>query len=371
MVSSETPKNKFKFFIHLSQITLGILAFGFLMYIGKNIILPLLFALILSILINPIVYYFEKRQWCHRIVAILLAVFTTFLVVSGVVYFIASQLSNFGDALPVFGQRLDAIIQDCVKKLSETFHIKAKTINAWINQLKSENLGDGAFIGTTIATITGVLVYILLMPVYMFLFLYYKPLLLEFFAKLFPSSQHGNVADVLMESKKLIQSYLLGLSVEAIIVGTMNVIALLVIGVEYAILIGVIGALLNVIPYIGGITSLAIPMIVAMVSDQPTDAYWVLGAYLVIQFIDNNIIVPKIVASKVKVNALISIIAVFIGGAMWGVVGMFLSLPLIAIFKVIFDRIDSMKPWGFLIGDTMPSVSGSIFFKYKKRKKEE
>ena len=270
----------------------------------------------------------------------------------------------------MFGKRLDAMIQDCVVKLSETFHIKAKTINAWITQLKNENLGDGAIIGTTLATITGVLVYILLMPVYMFLFLYYKPLLLEFFAKLFPTNKHGDVAEVLTQSKKLIQSYLLGLCIEAIIVGSMNVTALLIIGVDYAILIGIIGALLNVIPYIGGITSLAIPMIVAMVSQQPTDAFWVLGAYLVIQFIDNNIIVPKIVASKVKVNALVSIVAVFVGGALWGVVGMFLSLPLIAIFKVIFDRIDSMKPWGFLIGDTMPSVSGSIF-RYKRKKKEE
>jgi predicted PurR-regulated permease PerM len=78
--------------------------------------------------------------------------------------------------------------------------------------------------------------------------------------------------------------------------------------------------------------------------------------YYIVQLIDNNYIVPYIVASKVKINALFSIIVVFIGNALWGIPGMFLSIPLIAIVKLIFDHIDSLKPWGFLLGDTMPSL---------------
>jgi predicted PurR-regulated permease PerM len=91
-------------------------------------------------------------------------------------------------------------------------------------------------------------------------------------------------------------------------------------------------------------------------------------AYIVIQFVDNNFIVPAIVASKVKVNAFISIIVVIFGGALWGIAGMFLSIPLIAILKVIFDRIESMKPFGFLLGDDMPDSSRTIFH-FRKIKK--
>ncbi|HZK07783.1 MAG TPA: AI-2E family transporter [Bacteroidales bacterium] len=82
--------------------------------------------------------------------------------------------------------------------------------------------------------------------------------------------------------------------------------------------------------------------------------------------IDNNYIVPKIVASKVKVNALVSIIVILAFGALWGIPGMFVSIPLTAIVKVIFDQIDSLKPWGFLLGDTMPD---SAIFNIKIKKK--
>jgi predicted PurR-regulated permease PerM len=137
----------------------------------------------------------------------------------------------------------------------------------------------------------------------------------------------------------------------------MNSVALLILGIDYAILLGIVGALLNLIPYIGGLVAVALPMIIAVVTKSTAwYALYVLAAYYFIQLIDNNFIVPKIVASKVKINALFSIIVVIAGNALWGLPGMFLSIPLLAIVKVIFDHIEPLKPWGFLLGDTMPSL---------------
>jgi predicted PurR-regulated permease PerM len=137
----------------------------------------------------------------------------------------------------------------------------------------------------------------------------------------------------------------------------MNTAALLILGIEYAILLGIIGAVLNLIPYIGGLVAVALPMIVALATKSTAwYAFYVMGAYYFIQLIDNNYIVPYIVASKVKINALFSIIVVFVGNAIWGITGMFLSIPLLAILKLFFDHIDSLKPWGFLLGDTMPPI---------------
>jgi AI-2 transport protein TqsA len=79
-----------------------------------------------------------------------------------------------------------------------------------------------------------------------------------------------------------------------------------------------------------------------------------LAAYIFIQFIDNNIIIPRVVASKVRINALVSIIVVIAGGALWGISGMFLSIPLTAILKVVFDHIDGLKPWGYVLGNSVP-----------------
>jgi predicted PurR-regulated permease PerM len=126
--------------------------------------------------------------------------------------------------------------------------------------------------------------------------------------------------------------------------------------VQYAILIGVIGALLNILPYIGGIIAIAIPILIATVTKDGFHAQlWVIAAYLIIQFIDNNFLVPYIVSSKVKINALISIIIVLMGGALWGISGMFLSIPFIGLLKIIFDRIPELKPWGKLLGDEIPT----------------
>ena len=216
-------------------------------------------------------------------------------------------------------------------------------------------------ITNTVSTIGSMLVTFFIMPVYVFMIIYYKPLLLEFIARLFPKNLHVMVVEVLTETKSLIQSYLLGLIVEAALVATLNSLALWILGIPYAILIGVIGALLNVIPYIGGVVAVALPMLLAVATRQPIDALYVFIAYMVVQFIDNNLFVPKIVASKVKINALVSIIVVLIGNELWGVPGMFLSIPITAIVKVIFDRVGPLEPFGFLLGDNQPDITKEIF----------
>ena len=156
---------------------------------------------------------------------------------------------------------------------------------------------------------------------------------------------------------------------EVVIIAVMNSVALFILGVEYFILLGIIGALLNMIPYIGGIVAIALPVLVALATQSPATAGLVIVAYIIIQLIDNNFIMPTIVASKVKINALMSIVVVLIGGALWGIPGMFLAIPLTAIAKVIFDRIEPLQPWGFLLGDTMPEIGKTIFYFRKKGKK--
>jgi predicted PurR-regulated permease PerM len=165
------------------------------------------------------------------------------------------------------------------------------------------------------------------------------------------------VKEIVTQIKTVIQRYLVGLVIEAGMMAIMNTAALLILGIEYAVILGILAALLNVIPYIGGIIAVALPMMVALVTKStPWYAFYVLIAYYVIQLIDNNYIVPYIVASKVKINALFSVIVVLAGNALWGIPGMFLSMPLLAIVKLMCDNIESLKPWGFLLGDTMPSI---------------
>jgi len=172
---------------------------------------------------------------------------------------------------------------------------------------------------------------------------------------------------VLANSKKIIQSYLVGLFFEMVIIAVMNSAGLLLIGIDYAIILGITGAILNVIPYLGGIAAIALPMLIAFITkDSLIYPFMVFVVYIIIQFIDNHYIIPKIVASRVQLNALISVIVVLIGSAFWGIPGMFLSIPLTAIIKVIFDHIEPLKPWGFLLGNIIPTNSRFTFIKRRK-----
>jgi predicted PurR-regulated permease PerM len=238
------------------------------------------------------------------------------------------------------------------------FDINPQNIHDWITKTKDELINkSSAAIGQTLVSVGSGLVVLLLVPVYIFMILFYQPLLLEFIRRLFGTSNKSQVSEIVTQTKTVIQRYLIGLVIEAVIIATLETAALLILGIDYAILLGIIGALLNIIPYIGGLVAVALPMMVALATKSTAwYALYVLAIYYFIQLIDNNYIVPKIVASKVKINALFSIIVVIAGNALWGIPGMFLSIPLLAIVKLIFDHIEPLKPWGFLLGDTMPPL---------------
>ena len=362
MDTSKTPT-----VIIISQILLGLCAFFFILYIGQQIILPLIYAAIIAILLNPLVNFLCHRG-LNRVVSIFLSILLTMIVVGGLFYFIFSQATMFSETFPQLRDKFNDFLLQTVEWVSDTFGVSTVKINAWIAKTKAEGMSNsGTVVGQTLLTVTNLVVLMLLLPVYIFMILFYKPLLLDFIGKLFQKEAHSTVAEILIETKLLIQNYLVGLLIEAAMVATLNSVGLLILGIQYAVLLGIIGALLNIIPYIGGIIAIALPIMIALATKQPVYALFVLILYIVVQFIDNNFIVPKIVASRVKINALVSIVVVLIGGALWGVPGMFLAIPLTAIVKVVFDRIEPLQPYGFLLGDTMPPIGKSIF-KFTRRK---
>jgi predicted PurR-regulated permease PerM len=349
------------FYVKCSQVIVGLVAFFYVLYIGQDIIVPLIFATIISILLNPLMNFLVNKKM-NRVLAIFLSILIAIIVLLGIMYFIYFQLMNFTDTLPQLKSRFNELYKTSIDWISDTFNVAVPKIESWLVKTKTEEMKGGtAVIGQTLGTLSGGLVVTLLMPVYVFMILFYKPLLLDFISQLFPEKNHRMIGEVLKETKSLIQSYLIGLLVEAAIVATLNSVGLLILGIQYAVLLGIVGALLNMIPYIGGVIAISLPVIIALATKEPVYALLVIGVYLLIQLIDNNFIVPKIVASRVKINALVSIIIVLVGGALWGIAGMFLSIPLAAIIKVICDRVEALKPLGFLLGDTMPEIGKSFF----------
>lgn len=338
-------------------VFMGLLALFTVLYIAKNIVVPLIFSTIIAIVLHPVVNLFVRIK-TNRIVAIIITLFITFLIIASFGVLIFSQASRFTESLPKLVDKFTEILNQVIIWTSGHFNLSNREITQWITQIKDEIIGS-LKIGKTIADFGSVLALLFLMPVYVFMILYYQPLLIEFFRRVFGSSNRNKVNQVVNLIKTLIQSYLIGLLIQVAIIATLYSVGLLILGIEYAIILGILGAFLNLIPYLGSIIAALMPMIIAVVTkSSPWFALLVLALYIVTQFIDNNFITPKIVGSKVKLNALTSIISVVVFAALWGIQGMLIAIPLTAIAKLVFDHIETLKPWGFLLGDTMPASRG-------------
>lgn len=327
-----------------------------MLIIAQGIILPVIYAIIIAILISPIVNYLE-RKGINRAIAIGSVLGIALGIIVTLVLLIASQADLLIEAMPQLSKKLQGMLHESALWASDYFNVSVKKINVWFEKEKESFLQDGQFgIGSTLLTLGSVLSTVFLTPVYIFMILFYQSHLLLFIHKLFGAANDKKVDEILAETKYVIQGYLVGLFSEFVIIAILNSVGLLILGIDYAIILGIIGALLNVIPYVGGLIGVLLFMIIALLTKAPIYVLYVMSLYIFIQFVDNNFIVPKIVGSKVKLNALISILAVVGGAALWGVPGMFLSIPLMAVIKLVADRIEPLKPWGFLLGDTNPPL---------------
>jgi predicted PurR-regulated permease PerM len=346
--------SKIPFYARAALIFISIFAFVFVLYIGRHIIVPIVFATIIAIVLNPLVELLTRWR-LNRVVAIVIAVTLATFLTLAVIYIISYHLAAFSESWPELKTKVNASSKELVSWISHTFNIRTSKINLYISNTQTDSINNFE-IAESLAQIGGLIVSFLLLPCYLFMILFYKPLLLDFIYKLFHSDHQVTLVGILANAKQIIQTYLVGLFFELIIMAVLNALGLLILGIEYAIILGIMGALLNTIPYIGGIIATGLAMIVAFVTtDAITYPLLVLGLFVVIQLIDNNFIVPIIVASRVKINALISVIAVLVGGSLWGISGMFLSIPLVAILKVICDHVESLKPWGLLLGNIVPT----------------
>jgi len=340
---------KIPFYAKVTIFLVGLIALLAIMYIAKSIIIPIVFAIIIAIVLHPLVNFLVRLK-INRILAIVITMFLTFLIIASFGIVLINQASRFGESWPLLVEKFTSLLNQNIADAAEYFNKDPQKIHDWITKTQGELINSSAAaIGQTLVILGNGLVILLLIPFYVFMILFYQPIIVEFIIRISGSNYESHVRVIVSQIKTVIQRYLIGLIIEAGIMAVLNTTALLILGIEYAVILGIMAAVLNVIPYVGGIIAVALPMMVALVTKSSP---W----YAIYIMIDNNYIVPYIVASKVKINALFSVIIVLVGNALWGVPGMFLSMPLLAIIKLICDHIDPLKPYGFLLGDTMPSL---------------
>ena len=359
------------FLITLYLVLFCLLAIGFLIWIGQDIIVPIAFSTLLAILLLPLTNFFEKK--IGRVWAISLSIFISLILLAALIYFFIIKIAGFVDDLPTIKRQLDHHLRTVQTWGYRQFHLTSTEQKEYIDEATTQIQGKngGGFIGQTLITITNSIIFLILLPIYTFLILYYRNMIRKFIISIFSDHHKTHVVEVIRESKMIVQGYLTGLLIEMGIIALINYAGFLIIGIEYAFFLAFLSAVFNLIPYIGMIIASIICMLVTLTtSTNLTDIILVLVVLTVVQFFDNNIIMPKVVSSKVKINALITIVGVLVGGAIAGISGMFLSIPILAIIKAIFDRIEPLKPWGEMLGDDITSLEkGKLLKRAKERLK--
>lgn len=327
-----------------------------LTWYGRTIVIPILFAILVGIALRPIEHFFNKKLHIPRVIAILVTVIIFMCVISGIIIFTTYEFTRFMHDLPQLRRNLEGHFSTIRNWIAESFHFEYSEQQAYINNAAMRITSNPSAIAQrTLTSLYSIFNATLVFPVLLFLVLYYRPLFLNFLLKVFGERNRGNSTTIITETKLVMQRYIGGLFLEMICVASLQTLAMWIVGIKYFVFIGLVTGVLNLIPYIGTLIAGMMGILIALAAgaDLQQIVFMILG-FTSVQFIDNNILLPNLVGHRVRINAFFSIAGVITGGLICGVAGMFLAIPLMAVIKVVFDNIDHLKPWGELMGDTLP-----------------
>lgn len=333
---------------------LGSLIFtGYLLVAGKSLVNPLLTAWIVALALKPFAARLERinlPRFASTFITVIISISILFILVA----FFSLLIKNIDFELGGLATRLNNTplrVQTWVNNMfginPEQQHSILK--DSFINVVKNSS----ALINQTLAFTTNFLASLVFFMITLFFFLYYRTLLIDFLYKTIKSVYHARLTIILKKLQGVISNYVLGLLLIISIVAILNSIGLWVLGVEHAILFGVMASVLTLIPYVGILIGSLLPAVYTLLTTGSIGfAAMVIGVFMGVQFLEGNIITPNIVGRQVSVNPFAAILALIIGGLVLGVTGIMVSLPILAVFKVICDEVSTLQPLGNLIGKT-------------------
>ncbi len=337
------------------NVTLRLIFIGLIitfLIVGKPILLPLGFALLFSFLLLPISSKLEEWKF-PRVLAIIISLLIAITVVAGLVYFFYKQIQIFVTDWPELSSELTHKIEKVNRWIHETFNYTEYEQKTWLNERLTKAGESAGQVALGVFTATGTFVAsVALLPIFIFFLTYYRFKFANFIRLVFKDGKDEHVLTIMQKISTISQKYLKGVLLVVFILSVLNSTGFMLFGLRHAILFGVLLAFLNIIPYVGVMLGSALPITMALVTEDSIGiAIGVAGVCVVVQFLENNFITPNIVGSSVSINPFVAIIGLTTAALIWGVFGMVLVLPFLGMLKVVFDNIDSLKPYGYLIGE--------------------
>jgi predicted PurR-regulated permease PerM len=333
------------------MVLLYIICCSVILYFGKSIFIPLSFAMLISFILYPLCAWMEKKG-LGRLTAISISI--SMLIVLGILLaaLFVSQFLSFVNEWPVLQLKLQKEGDELSQFVINRFGVSKEALNSWTSKMLDQS-GAGILQVLKDAASASIFSFVLLIliPVYVVLILYYRSYWMKIVCRLFPGETKASLREIIGLTIHAYYNFIKGMGVVYLIVGTLNSIGLLILGVPHAILFGFIASILTFIPYVGIIVGSFLPITMAWIT---YDSIWypvgIIGIFTVVQYLEANIIFPMAVSHRLNVNTLVMLLSIFIGGLLWGMAGMILFVPFVGIAKLIADHNPKWKTVSMILG---------------------
>ncbi|GAB5408196.1 MAG: hypothetical protein BalsKO_05610 [Balneolaceae bacterium] len=267
-------------------------------------------------------------------------------IVGGILFITFKLFGSLSNDWPQLKSQLGGNLNWVQNTVSDILGISIEQQN---NIIKTAGLSRDYF-GPIIEAGKNTILALALIPVYTFLLLFYRDKFRDFISMKVKKENEKNAQEIIEKAAEIVPKYLKGLVVVCVLLIGLNTLGFYFIGVEYPLLLGLVAAIFNLIPYLGTVLGYGVVALIVFGIQSPAIAGAVIIQFFIIQFIENNILTPNITGSYVRINPLVIIFSLIAGGLIWGLPGMFLVIPSLGILKIFCESIDSLKPYAFLIG---------------------
>lgn len=317
---------------------------------AKTLLYPIVLAMLFSFLLLPIANFLERKGFT-RILTNFIVIFAAAAVMSALAYLLYSRIGNLISEFPDLKEHASENVESMTRAISDRVGVSTNEFRDWVNKRISTLGENNLFVNTIIPSTTSTIMAIGLMPVYIFLMLYYRDKIYMFLMMLFPREKQPGAEKVIESISQVTKHYMRGVFVVVLILCVLNSVGLMIVGIRFALLMGLISALCNFIPYFGTLIGAAFPLAMALIAgDSPNQVLGVIILFIIIQFTENNILTPNITGGAVQINPMITIISIVAGGMVWGIPGMFVVVPVMGMLKIILENYEPTKPLAFMIG---------------------
>ncbi|MEL6534341.1 MAG: AI-2E family transporter [Bacteroidota bacterium] len=351
MPSSDPQPNRRTPLERATFLLLFLILSGYALVVVADFLYPICLAVLFAFLIHPLASFLEING-IHRILANLVSILTLLLILTGAIFVLYQQVDVFINDVPTLKTQARSNLLAVESTIRDTFGEFYSIEEGWLSHNITSAIESGSEqLRSIFATTTGAVARLALLPVYMFFLLFYRDKFVIFIKMLVPKEKHEEADLTIMEISAMVRSYMVGVFTVVFVLCFLNSIGLLIVGIKYAVLLGILSAIMNFIPYFGTLIGGAIPLTVAILTESsPRYAVGVLILFVIIQFTENNILTPNITGGSVNINPFTTILSVIVAGLLWGLPGMFIVIPFMGTLRILMKQSPRLQPVAYLIG---------------------